>query len=225
MHVLVVEDDDKMAELVTHGLQDEGWTVARSADGRSGLARALAEDYAVLVVDVMLPGLDGFGLVAALRQAGRQVPVLMLSARDGVADRVQGLQEGADDYLVKPFAFSELVARVRALARRGGSGQEAAVLTVGDLRLDLSRRRVQRAGQAIDLQPLELALLEYLMRHAGRVVSKAMIMEHVWNYNFDPQTNVVEARVCRLREKIDRPFKGGMIRTIRGVGYVLDVPR
>jgi two-component system OmpR family response regulator len=226
VRVLLVEDDERMAGLVRQGLAQEGWTVDHAADGQQGLALALAVAYDVLVVDVMLPGLDGFGLITALRGAGRPTPVLVLSARDAVEDRVHGLQVGADDYLVKPFAMVELVARLHALARRAAPpAPEAAVLQVADLRFDVARRQVTRAGQPIILQPLELALLEYLMRHAGRVVSRTMIMEQVWHYNFDPQTNVVEARICRLRDKIDRAFGQPLIHTLRGVGYVLEARR
>ena len=226
MRVLLVEDDERMAGLVRQGLVLEGLTVDHAVDGPRGLALAQAVSYEVLIVDVMLPGLDGFGVIEALRETGRQTPILILSARDAVEDRVHGLQVGADDYLVKPFAMAELIARVRALARRAAPpAPEATMLQVGDLRFDLVRRQVTRGGQIVVLQPLELALLEYLMRHAGRVVSKTMIMEQVWHYNFDPQTNVVEARVCRLRDKLDRPFGQPLIHTLRGVGYVLEARR
>lgn len=226
MRVLLIEDDERMAGLIAQSLVREGMTVDQAGDGREGLALALALSHDALIVDVMLPGLDGFGLIAALREAGRQTPVLILSARDAVDDRVHGLRVGADDYLVKPFAMVELVARLQALARRAAPpAPEATVLQVADLRFDLTRRQVTRAGQPIALQPLELALLEYLMRHAGRVVSRTMIMEQVWHYNFDPQTNVVEARICRLRDKIDRAFGQPLIHTLRGVGYVLEARR
>jgi len=180
------------------------------------------ESHDVAVIDLMLPKLDGLQLIEQARAAGSSTPVIILSARSSVNDRVAGLRVGGDDYLVKPFAFSELLARIQALLRRSRSVAEPEVLTLADLVIDRERRKVTRAGQRIDLQPLEFALLEYLVRNAGRVVSKTMIMEHVWDYNFDPQTNVVESRVCRLREKIDRPFGKPLIHTIRGVGYTME---
>jgi DNA-binding response OmpR family regulator len=220
--VLLVEDDERTAQFITSGLREAGFTVERAADGRAGLRRALAEPFDVAVVDLMLPGLDGLSLIGELRRRRLTMPILILSAKASVDDRVRGLELGGDDYLVKPFAFSELLARVQALLRRASATAEPTTLTVGELVVDLLRRRAVRSGIEIELQPREFALLEYLMRHAGRVVSKTMIMEHVWEYNFDPQTNVVEARVCRLREKLDRPFARPLIRTIRGVGYVLE---
>ena len=221
MRLLLVEDDLKIAAFVRKGLEAAGFAVDHVTDGQSGLNLGLTEPYDVLVVDVMLPGLDGFSLVEALRRERIGVPILILSAKGSVADRVRGLELGADDYLVKPFAFSELLARVQALIRRSTGAVEPTRLTVGDLGMDLIRREVVRGERKIVLQPLEFALLEYLMRNAGRVVSKTMIMEHVWNYAFDPQTNVVEARICRLRDKLDKEFETRMIHTVRGVGYVL----
>ena len=221
MRILIVEDDLKIAAFVRKGLEAAGFAVDHVADGQSGLNLGLSEPFDLLVVDIMLPGRDGFSLVEALRRERVSAPVLILSAKGSVEDRVRGLQLGADDYLVKPFAFSELLARVQALIRRSTGAAEPTRLVVGDLSMDLIRREVVRDGRKITLQPLEFALLEYLMRNAGRVVSKTMIMEHVWNYAFDPQTNVVEARICRLRDKLEKGFETRLIHTMRGVGYVL----
>ena len=182
---------------------------------------ALSQPYDVAIIDLMLPKLDGLTLIEKLRSQDIKTPVLILSAKRSVDDRVKGLQTGSDDYLTKPFAFSELLARVQALLRRAGGISGSTRLTVGDLTMDLISRRVVRAGVDIELQPREFALLEYLMRNAGKIVSKTMIMEHVWDHNFDPQTNVVETRMCRLRDKIDRPFGKTMVQTIRGVGYAI----
>ena len=190
-------------------------------DGEAGLYMALNEPYDVAIIDIMLPGLDGLTLIETLRGKKIKIPVLILSAKRTVDDRVKGLQTGGDDYLTKPFAFSELLARVRALIRRASGISESTSFTVGDLSIDLISRRVTRAGRNIDLQPREFALLEYLMRNAEKIVSKTMIMEHVWDHNFDPQTNVVETRICRLRDKIDRDFEKTMIQTVRGVGYAI----
>ena len=222
MRILLVEDDDRTAAFVTKGLHEAGFVVEHAADGLSGLNKARIAPFDVAVVDIMLPKLDGLTLVQQLRREGLLTPVLVLSAKRTVDDRVRGLQAGGDDYLVKPFAFSELLARIQALIRRATATAEPTGVTVGDLSIDLLRRKVSRAGQEIELQPKEFALLEYLARNSGRVVSKTMIMEHVWEYNFDPHTNVVEARVCRLRDKIDRPFERKLIHTVRGVGYVLE---
>ncbi len=190
-------------------------------DGEAGLYMALNEPYDAAVIDIMLPKLDGLTLIEKLRSKNIKTPVLILSAKRTVDDRVEGLQKGGDDYLTKPFAFSELLARVRALIRRASGISESTFFTVGDLSIDLISRRVTRAGTDIDLQPREFALLEYLMRNAGKIVSKTMIMEHVWDHNFDPQTNVVETRICRLRDKVDRAFDKAMIHTVRGVGYAI----
>ena len=222
MRILLVEDDQAQAGFIVKGLKQEGFIVDHAVDGEAGLRLARTGTYDLTVVDIMLPGMDGLELIQRMRGYGIQTPVLILSARDSVDDRVKGLHAGGDDYLVKPFAFSELVARIHALLRRAGRIEEPTTITVGDLKMDLVRRKVYRAGQAIDLQPKEFALLEYLVRNAGRVVSKTMIMEHVWHYNFDPQTNVVEVRIFHLREKVDRPFEKPLIHTIRGVGYVLE---
>ena len=221
MRALLVEDDDAIAEFVGRGLREAGFAVDREADGEAGLAAAGRQPYDVAVVDVMLPKRDGLSMIEELRRRKVLTPVLILSARRSVDDRVRGLQSGGDDYLTKPFAFAELLARVHALLRRSNRTAEPTALTAGDLHLDLLTRRVTRATTAIDLRPREFALLEYLLRNAGRVVSKTMILSHVWEYNFDPQTNIVDVLVSRLREKIDRPFDHKMLHTVRGVGYVL----
>ena len=216
-----MEDDATIAEFVVRGLREAGYAVDHRADGAAGLEAAVASPYDVAIVDVMLPKRDGLSLIEELRGRGVATPVLILSARRSVDDRVRGLQTGGDDYLTKPFAFSELLARVQALVRRATRAPEPTTLTVDDVALDLLSRRVSRAGTPIDLRPREFALLEYLMRNAGRVVSKTMILSHVWEYNFDPQTNIVDVLVSRLREKIDRPFEKKLLHTVRGVGYVL----
>jgi len=222
MRVLLVEDETRTSSFITRGFKQAGFSVTHVANGEDGLHLALTEPYDAAVIDVMLPKRDGLSLVTELRRNKVLTPVIVLSARNSVDDRVRGLQCGGDDYLTKPFAFSELLARVQALIRRAGAVAEPTSLSVGDLSLDLLSRKVFRAGTEIELQPREFELLEYLMRNAGRVVSKTMIMEHVWSYNFDPQTNVVEVRICRLRDKVDRPFSYPLIHTIRGVGYVLE---
>ena len=221
MRALLVEDDATIAEFVVRGLREAGYAVDHEADGEAGLARALAAPYDVAIVDVMLPKRDGLSLIEELRRRSVPTPVLILSARRSVDDRVRGLQTGGDDYLTKPFAFAELLARVQALVRRATRAPEPTTLTVDDVALDLLSRRVTRAGTPVDLRPREFALLEYLMRNAGKVVSKTMILSHVWEYNFDPQTNIVDVLVSRLREKIDRPFEKKLLHTVRGVGYVL----
>jgi two-component system OmpR family response regulator len=221
MRILLVEDDPKIAAFITKGLRSAGYAVDHAADGHQGLNLALTEPYDAAVVDLMLPGLDGLTLIQRLRSAKADIPILILSARGSVDDRVLGLQTGADDYLPKPFAFSELLARIQALIRRAGRLSDPVRLAVGPLSLNLLTREVYREGKRIHLQPLEFSLLEYLMRNAGRIVSKTMIMEHVWDYHFDPQTNVVEARMSRLRDKIDREYADKMIHTVRGVGYVI----
>jgi two-component system OmpR family response regulator len=221
MRIILVEDDEKIASFVRKGLQEAGFAVDHAIDGREGLHLALTAPYDAAIIDIMLPKLDGLQLIEELRRQKINTPVLILSAKRSVDDRVRGLQKGSDDYLTKPFAFSELLARVQALIRRASGSAEPTSLMVGDLSLDLLSRKVLRSGKQLDLQPREFALLEYLMRNAGRVISKTMIMEHVWEYHFDPETNVVEARICRLREKIDKDATKKMIHTIRGVGYVL----
>jgi len=219
MRILVVEDDAKIASFVVNGLKQSGFAVDRCADGEEAHILAATTSYDAAVLDIMLPKLDGLSLLRLLRKEGIKIPVIILSAKAAVDDRIKGLQAGGDDYLTKPFAFSELLARVQALIRRATDASEPTRLTVGDLSLDLLTREVRRGGEKIELQSREFALLEYLMRHAGRVVTKTMILEHIWDYSFDPQTNVVDVLVCRLRNKIDRGRK--LVHTIRGVGYVL----
>ncbi|MGB7293564.1 MAG: response regulator transcription factor [Thermodesulfobacteriota bacterium] len=221
MRILVIEDDKKIASFVVNGLKQAGFAVDHAVDGEDGIHLALHESYDAAVIDIMLPKLDGLSLIEELRRQRVNTPVIILSAKRSVDDRVKGLQTGSDDYLTKPFSFSELIARVQALIRRAGNTLEPARLAVGDISIDLLTREVSRADRKIYLQPREFALLEYLMRNPGRVISKTMIMEHVYDYNFDPQTNVVDVLICRLRDKIDRDFEKKMIHTIRGVGYVL----
>ena len=221
MRVLLIEDDLKTAAFISKGLKEAGFAVDHVTDGESGLQMASEEPYDAAIVDVMLPKMDGLALIESLRRQEIKTPVIILSAKRSVNDRVKGLQTGSDDYLTKPFAFSELLARVQGLIRRSSGVSEPTSLTVADLSIDLLTREVVREDEKIDLQPREFALLEYLMRNQGKVISKTMIMEHVWNYNFDPQTNVVEARICRLRDKVDKGFGAKLIHTIRGVGYVL----
>lgn len=221
MRLLIVEDDDKIASLIVKGFKQAGFTVDHAANGEDGLHLALTEPYDACIVDIMLPKLDGLSLIEKMRHKKIHTPVIILSAKRSVDDRIKGLQKGGDDYLTKPFSFSELLARVQALIRRAGNVPEAMKLAAGDLSIDLMAREVFRGDQKIDLQPREFSLLEYLMRNTGRVVSKTMIMEHVWEYNFDPQTNVVDVLVCRLRSKIDADAGKKIIHTIRGVGYVL----
>ena len=219
MRILVVEDDKKIASFVVNGLKQSGFAVDHASDGEDGLFRAQTIAYDAAVVDVMLPKLDGLSLIQQLRGNGARMPVLILSAKGSVDDRVRGLQAGGDDYLIKPFAFSELLARIQALIRRATQTPEPTRLTVGDLTLDLLTREVHRGGERLELQPREFALLEYLMRHPNRPVTKTMILEHIFDYSFDPQTNVVDVLVHRLRSKVDK--NRAMIHTIRGVGYVL----
>jgi two-component system, OmpR family, response regulator len=222
MRVLVVEDDKKIASFVVNGLKQSGFAVDHAANGEDGLVMARSVSYDAAVIDIMLPKLDGLSLVQALRREGIRTPVIILSAKASVDDRVRGLQAGGDDYLTKPFAFSELLARVQALIRRSTQVAEPTRLSVGHLTLDLLTREVIRGKEKIDLQAREFALLEYLMRNAGRVVTKTMILEHIWDYSFDPQTNVVDVLVHRLRSKVD-PDRT-LIHTTRGVGYVLKAP-
>ncbi|MDX1762959.1 MAG: response regulator transcription factor [bacterium] len=221
MKLLLIEDDLKIAAFIMKGMKEAGYTIHHATNGKRGLHMALSLPYDTAIIDIMLPELDGLTVIEELRRRKINVPVIILSAKRSVDDRVKGFQTGSDDYLTKPFAFSELLARVQALIRRASGMPEPTTLNVCDLSIDLLTREVLRDGEIIDLQPREFALLEYLMRNQGRVVSKTMIMEHVWDYNFDPQTNVVEARICRLREKVDKNFDKKLIHTIRGVGYVL----
>lgn len=221
MRVLLIEDDQKTASYVVAGLTEEGHVVDHLPDGREGLIQASVGDYDILIVDRMLPSIDGLSLVKTLRGAKVKAPVLFLTAMDGVDDRVEGLNAGGDDYLVKPFSFAELSARINALARRPQLRAEQTVLKVADLEMDLIRRTVTRAGVRIDLQPREFRLLEHLMRTAGRVQTRTMLLEAVWNFHFDPQTNVVETHISRLRAKVDKPFDTDLIHTVRGAGYTL----
>jgi len=224
MRVLIIEDDATTAAYVARALEESGHVADRAGDGRDGLHMARSEPYDVLVVDRMLPGGDGLAVVRALREEGNATPALILSALGEVDDRVKGLRAGGDDYLVKPFAFTELLARLEALARRGDVEAPRTTLAVGDLRMDLLGRTVTRAGRAIELQPREFSLLEFLMRRAGQVVTRTMLLEGVWDYHFDPQTNVIDVHVSRLRRKIDRDFDRPLLHTVRGAGYVLRAP-
>jgi two-component system OmpR family response regulator len=225
MRLLIVEDDATIADFVRTGLVESGFAVDVAPDGEQGLDMAIKGGYDAAIVDVMLPRLDGLTLIDRMRARGVRTPVLILSARRTVDDRVRGLQAGGDDYLTKPFAFAELLARVQALIRRATGTTEPTRLVVGDLSLDLLSRRAERAGRALDLRPREFALLEYVMRNPGRVLSKTMILSHVWGYNFNPGTNVVDVLVSRLREKIESGDEPKMLHTVRGVGYVLDPHR
>jgi two-component system copper resistance phosphate regulon response regulator CusR len=224
LKILIVEDEPKTGAYTKRGLAEAGFTVDLAVDGLDGLHLGLAEAYDLIVLDVMLPGLDGWQVLETLRKAGRETPVLFLTARDSVDDRVKGLELGADDYLVKPFAFAELLARVRTLLRRGTKTKELDALQVADLELDLLRRRVTRAGRRIDLTAKEFALLELLLRRQGEVLPRSLIASQVWDMNFDSDTNVVEVAVRRLRAKIDDDFEPKLIRTVRGMGYVLEAP-
>ncbi|MGE0450450.1 MAG: response regulator [Vicinamibacterales bacterium] len=223
MRALVVEDDPAIADFVGGGLREAGFAVETARDGQAGLHMARTGTYDVAVIDLMLPGRDGLALIEEIRRAGITTPVLILTAKRSIDDRVKGLQIGGDDYLTKPFAFAELLARVQALLRRAGRVPDSPVLTVGDLTLDRLSRRVERQGRLLDLRPREHALLELLMQNAGRVVSKTMILSHVWGYSFDPGSNIVDVLVFRLRDKIDRGFDRPLLHTVRGVGYVLRV--
>ena len=224
MKILLIEDDVETALYVANGLREQGHVVDAVADGRDGLLRAAGDAYEVMIVDRMLPGLDGLGIVKTLRGAGVKTPILLLTTMGGVRDRVEGLEAGGDDYLIKPFAFAELLARVNALARRPPMAEVATVLRVADLEMDLLKRTVTRQGRRIELQPQEFKLLEYLLRHAGRIVTRTMLLENVWEFHFDPTTNVVETHVSRLRGKIDRDFAVELLHTVRGAGYCLRAP-
>jgi two-component system OmpR family response regulator len=221
MRVLIIEDDEEAASYIAKALRESGHTADHAADGETGLTMAREESYDVLVIDRMLPRLDGLSIVRQLRAEGRDTPVLILSALSDVSDRVTGLKSGGDDYLTKPFAYSELQARVEALARRVQPEEQKTTYTVGDLVLDRLSHRVTRAGQVIVLQPREYRLLEYLMKHAGQVVTRTMLLEGVWDYHFDPQTNVIDVHISRLRAKIDKSFDTPLLQTVRGSGYVI----
>lgn len=224
MRLLIVEDDSKIASFIIKGFRQAGFAVDHAADGKEGLQLALTVAYDAAIVDIMLPELDGLGLIGELRRQGINTPMLILSAKRSLDDRIKGIQKGGDDYLVKPFSFSELLVRVQALIRRSSRTVEPSSLTYGDFSLDLLKREVIRSDKKIELQPREFALLEYLMRNPERVVSKTMILEHIWDFHFDPQTNVVDVLVCRLRNKVEKGFPQKMIHTIRGVGYVFKDP-
>lgn len=223
MRLLLVEDDLQIASFIMKGLKQAGFVIDHAIDGEDGLHMALNEPYDAAIIDIMLPKLDGLTLIEELRRKKVDTPVIILSAKRSIDDRVKGLQTGSDDYLTKPFSFSELLARVQALIRRATRATEPTRLSVGELSIELLKHEIFRAGEKIDLQPREFSLLEYLMRNTGRVVSKTMILEHIWDYDFDPQTDVVDVLVCRLRSKVDRDFDEKMIHTIRGVGYVLEI--
>jgi two-component system, OmpR family, response regulator len=222
MRILVVEDDHEAAAYLVKGLTESGHRVTLAEEGRNGLARATQESFDAVIIDRMLPGLDGLSIVAALRAARNQTPVLVLSALGDVEDRVKGLRAGCDDYLSKPFAFVELLARLEALTRRGSAETK---LSVADLEMDLLTRSVTRAGRVIDLLPREFRLLEYLMRHAGHIVTRTMLLEKVWDHHFDPQTNVIDVHVSRLRQKLDKGFATPLLHTVRGAGYTLRAPQ
>lgn len=224
MRILIVEDDEEIAGFIAKGLRQEGFAVDIALRGDDGLVHALEGQYDAAVIDIMLPGMGGLEVIETMREKRVNTPVLILSAKRSVDDRVRGIQRGGDDYMVKPFAFSELLVRIQGLIRRSSGVAEASTLTVGDLFMDLLKRGVRRGESVLELQPREFSLLEYLMRNAERPVSKTMILEHVWDLHFDPQTNVVDVLVCRLRNKVDKEFETKMIHTIRGVGYVLKTP-
>jgi two-component system, OmpR family, response regulator len=224
MRILLIEDDAETATYLAKALKQNGHLLKHVSDGRSGLLPASNEEFDVLVVDRMLPGIDGLKLVASIREIGVKTPVLFLTALDSVGDRVKGLEAGGDDYLVKPFAFAELLARLNALARRPPLAHVVTVLRVSDLEMDLLQHKVTRSGEAIEMQPREFRLLEYLMRNAGRVVTRTMLLENVWEFNFDPKTKIVETHISRLRSKIDRNAQQQLIHTVRGSGYVIRAP-
>ncbi len=221
MKILIIEDDPETGPYITKGLEQKGHLVELATTGKDGLFLASSEAYDIMIVDRMLPGLDGLAIVKTIRSTANVTPVLFLTALGSVTDRVDGLESGGDDYLVKPFAFSELVARINALARRPPLDSVKTVLQVADLEMDLLKHKVSRQGQEIDVQPREYRLLEFLMRHAGEVVTRTMLLEHVWDFHFDPHTNVIESHISRLRTKVDKPFDTELIQTVRGAGYLL----
>jgi len=225
MRILVIEDDTQAAQYLTKGLRESGFVVDHAPDGPQGLFLATSETYDAMIVDRMLPGMDGLLIVETIRRNGNHTPVLFLSAMGQVDDRVRGLRAGGDDYLTKPYAFTELLARLEALLRRGSAPAAAQTeLQIGDLKMDLLSRSVTRSGRKIDLQQREFQILEYLMRHSGQVVTRTMLLENVWNYHFDPQTNVIDVHISRLRQKIDRDFDTPLLQTVRGAGYCLRAP-
>ena len=221
MRILVIEDDIETANYITKGLKEHGHTVDQSTDGRDGLFMALENNYDIIILDRMLPALDGLSILKTLRSSNRQTPVIILSALGEVDDRVQGLRAGGDDYLVKPFAFSELLARIEVLLRRGDMKPDSSQLKVANLELDRLTHAVKRAGKTIDLQPREYLILEFLMQHAGQIVTRTMLLESVWDYHFDPQTNIIDVHISRLRNKIDKGFEPALLQTVRGAGYCL----
>ncbi|MBO5791945.1 MAG: response regulator transcription factor [Lentisphaeria bacterium] len=222
MKILVIEDDKKTADFLLKALKESGYTTIYAADGRAGLMTAKTETFDLAIIDLMLPLVDGFTVIENIRQAQIQVPIIILSAKNALEDKVRALHSGGDLYLEKPFSVTELLANIQAQLRRSTMSAEPTSLTVADLTINLLTRKVVRNGEKIDLPPREYDLLEYLMRNSGRVVTKTMIMEHVWEYNFDPQTNVVETRIYKLREKVDKPFERELIHTVRGIGYILE---
>lgn len=222
MRILLIEDDRKTADIILRALSDAGYETAHASDGAAGLELALNQEFSCAVVDIMLPEMDGFAVIERLRDAGKKLPLVVLSAKSSLDDKVHGLASGADCYLAKPFSVAELLANIQAQIRRMTMSVEPTTLTIEDLEIDMLARKVTRGGKLIDLPPLEYELLEYLVRNARRVVTRSMLMENVWEYNFDPSTNIVETRVCKLREKIDKPFKRELIHTVRGIGYVLE---
>ncbi len=224
MRILIIEDDIDTASYIAKGLKEAGHTVDQSNDGKDGLFMALENDYDIIILDRMLPGLNGLSILKTLRSSGCRTPVIILSALGEVDDRVQGLKAGGDDYLVKPFAFAELLARIEVLLRRGDMKPDDSQLQVADLQLDRLTHRVRRAGKIIELQPREYQILEYLLQHAGQIVTRTMLLESVWDYHFDPQTNIIDVHISRLRNKIDKGFEPALLQTVRGAGYCLCDP-
>ena len=224
MRILVIEDDASVLDYISKGLRESGFAVDQAMEGKDGLYKASAESYDAIVVDRMLPGVDGLSIVRTLRGADNDTPAIILSALGEVDDRVKGLRAGGDDYLVKPFAFAELLARIEALLRRKSAGGPVTRLRVADLEMDLLSHKVMRAGKSLNLQPREFRLLEYLMKHAGQVVTRTMLLENVWDYHFDPQTNVIDVHISRLRQKLDKEFERPLLKTVRGAGYMLEEP-
>ncbi|MBD2858176.1 response regulator transcription factor [Spongiibacter sp. KMU-158] len=225
MRILLIEDDNSVADYIIKGLKESGYQVEHAADGKSGLVKATTEEFDALIVDRMLPNVDGLTIIQTLRASNNNTPALILSALGEVDDRVKGLKAGGDDYLTKPFAFAELLARIEVVLRRQETGSAVTRLKVADLEMDLLAHKVTRGGVVFNLQPREYKLLEYLMRHAGQVVTRTMLLENVWDYHFDPQTNVIDVHISRLRQKIDKGFDQPLLNTVRGAGYMLDVPQ